>query len=445
VQSHRAAYLHNFFTTFDYIGAINFKKEVMMPLRKPLLLLTLFAVVVALATSIARVQAQEPVRSETPQLPANLLNYESVTLPRHYTNPVVLNTDNTPANNPITDAGATLGRVLFYDVKLSANDSTACASCHQQANGFSDSAELSNGFNGGLTGRHSMGLSNARFYQNGRFFWDERAATLEAQVLMPIQDSVEMGMTLADLETKLATTSYYPELFEAAFGTPDVTSERISLALAQFVRSIVSYNSKFDAGLAANPRFSNLTQQERQGQQLFNSNRARCSQCHETDAFIADRPHNIGLDPNNNADAGAGDGRFKVASLRNIALTAPYMHDGRFDTLQQVINHYSHGIQNNPGLDPILRNNNGQPIRPNFNPQETQALVAFLNTLTDQSLMTDERFSDPFPLAAPTSVTLRPVETAAHPTAVLLALSVLLAAMTTVAVSYHAVNRRFPR
>lgn len=411
-------------------------------LKRPRVTLTLLAaLMVAIGAVVTNIQAQEVGRSETPDLPTTLLNYESVPLPPQYANPAVSSTDNTPANNPITNEGATLGRVLFYDVKLSANDSTSCASCHQQENGFGDSAELSRGFDGGLTGRHSMALSNARFYQNGRFFWDERAATLEDQVLMPIQDNVEMGMTLDDLEVKLAATSYYPDLFEDAFGTPDVTSDRISLALAQFVRSMVSYDSKFDAGLTANPPFSNFTQQERQGQQLFNSNRARCSQCHTTTAFIATQPHNIGL-PNTGGDDGAGAGEFKVTSLRNIELSAPYMHDGRFDTLREVIDHYSNGIQNDPDLDPILEDNRGRPIRPNFSRQERDALVAFLNTLTDDTLAADERFSDPFPLAAPTSVTLRPARIAAPPTAVLTVLSVLLVMTTAVAVAYHATGRR---
>ncbi len=402
-----------------------------MSIRKPLFLLTFSAAaVVAFSLFITHVSAQEANRSETPDLlPAVLLNY-AAPLPPQYANPAVRNTDNTPMNNPITNAGATLGRVLFYDFKLSANDTISCASCHQQANGFSDSAEFSTGFNGGLTGRHSMALVNARFYENGRFFWDERADTLEDQVLMPIQDNVEMGMSLPDLERKLAATSYYPALFADAFGTPEVTSERISFALAQFVRSMISFNSKYDAGLVANPPFSNFTQQERAGRQLFNGNQARCSDCHETDAFIADRPRNIGLDPNNNTDTGAGDGRFKVTSLRNVALTAPYMHDGRFGTLEEVIDHYSDGVQNNPELDEILRGRNGRPLRPDFNPQETQALIAFLNTLTDDSLTNDERFSNPFPLTTPTSVTLQPVEIAEQPTIALLTLSSLLTTMT---------------
>lgn len=156
--------------------------------------------------------------------------------------------DNTPANNPVTDEGATLGRVLFYDKKLSANGTVSCASFHQQDKGFSDDAALSLGFDGGTTRRHSMSLINARWYGRGRFFWDERAATLEEQVLMPFQDPVEMGMTLDQVVNTVAAQTYYPELFQAAFGSEEVTAEKISMALAQFVRSIVSVNSKYDEG-----------------------------------------------------------------------------------------------------------------------------------------------------------------------------------------------------
>ena len=150
-------------------------------------------------------------------LPTNYFNYANPELPGHFRNQEVSGIDNTPGNNPVTDAGATLGRVLFYDKSMSANNTTSCASCHIQGNGFSDPERLSEGFEGGLTGRNSMGLSNARYYENGRFFWDERASTLEEQVLLPIQDGVEMGMTLEELVAKLQGKDYYASLFENAF------------------------------------------------------------------------------------------------------------------------------------------------------------------------------------------------------------------------------------
>tara|TARA_R110002096_G_scaffold295620_1_gene489990 strand:- start:311 stop:1840 length:1530 start_codon:yes stop_codon:yes gene_type:complete len=342
-----------------------------------------------------------------PTLPASHFSYadNQVGLPAYYRNGPIAATDNTPMNNPITNAGATLGRVLFYDVKLSANDTTSCASCHQQENGFSDPNKLSVGFDGGLTGRHSMSLANARFYQRGRFFWDERAATLEEQVLMPIQDGVEMGMTLTELESKLADVPYYPPLFEDAFGDGTITSNRISKALAQFVRSIVSFNTKYDAAFTSggNGNFEAVyTEQELQGLVLFGQgdNRAGrtlgCTRCHGTRAHISDNIHNNGLDITVTGDDGAGNKRFKAPSLRNIALTAPYMHKGRFETLEEVTNFYDSGVQAHPNLDSRLTGPGGRPRRLNMTNEEKAALISFLHTLTDENLQTDVKFSDPF-------------------------------------------------
>jgi len=345
-------------------------------------------------------------RLASPVLPPELLNYANATIPGYYRRGRLGDADNTPEDNPITNAGATLGRVLFYDVKLSANDTVACASCHQQANGFSDPATLSTGFDGGLTGRHSMGLANARFYERGHFFWDERANTLEDQVLMPIQDSVEMGMTLTALETKLQATDYYGPLFEAAFGDDTVTSDRISKALAQFVRAIVSADTKFDSAFVGGgnpPDFEAVfTAQEIEGLVLFGQGGDRagrslgCAACHGTPGHISDTIHNNGLDITVTGDDGAGNKQFKAPSLRNIAITAPYMHDGRFATLEDVIDFYNSGVQPNPNLDQRLRGPGGQPRRLNMTQAEKDALLAFLNTLTDESMATDERFSDPF-------------------------------------------------
>ncbi|MFP6864583.1 MAG: cytochrome-c peroxidase, partial [Roseibacillus sp.] len=215
-------------------------------------------------------------------LPATPDNFANPTLPLHLLAPPILAQDNTPANNPITDAGATLGRVLFYDKRLSANNSISCSSCHQQQHGFSDPRQFSIGFQGGATGRNSMGLTNARYHQRGHFFWDERAATLEDQVLGPIQNDVEMGLTLTELVSKVSAEEFYHELFTDAFGDQTVTSRRISRALAQFVRSIISTESKYDLGRPTN--FSNFTAQENLGRALFNG-RGRCVTCHGSDNF----------------------------------------------------------------------------------------------------------------------------------------------------------------
>ena len=328
---------------------------------------------------------------------ADYVDYAETSLPPWFTNAVMQANDNTPADNPITNDGAELGRILFYDPRLSHNDGTSCASCHTQSNGFSDTAVLSEGFEGGLTGRHSMGLSNARYYLNGRFFWDERAATLEDQVLGPIQDEVEMGSNLTDLVSELNQTEYYPALFQRAFGDSTVTSDRMAKAMAQFVRAMVSYQSPFDEAIAAggpggSPDFaavSSISQPilAEEGHSLFEQD---CAGCHKTQAQVNDRTHNIGLDATN-TDEGAGDGEFKVPSLRNIADRGRYMHDGRFETLEEVIEFYSSGIENNPDLGVALA-----PGGFGYSVFEKASLLAFLETLTDDIFLTSDLFSDPF-------------------------------------------------
>ena len=338
------------------------------------------------------------------KLPASTDSYANPVLPAAFRVPPILGQDNTPANNPVTNAGATLGRVLFYDKRLSLNQTVSCASCHQQAHGFSDPAKFSTGFDGRLTSRNSMGLANARWYQRRAFFWDERAATLEIQVLQPIQNTLEMGITLPAMTTRLASEPFYQDLFNRAFGTTTVTSDRISLALSQFVRSIISTNTKYDAGVASN--FANFTAEETLGRRLFlgQTGNATCATCHGTDNFVPGNTiNNNGLE-NPYLDKGLGEvsgraqdeGLFKVPSLRNIALTGPFMHDGRFATLEAVVEFYNSGVIAHPNLSPPLRTRDGTPLRLNLTSAEKAAMVAFLKTLTDTSLPTDSRFSDPF-------------------------------------------------
>ena len=336
-----------------------------------------------------------------PSLPAVPFGYSdlSVPLPPWFTGPgpggSAVAADNTPASNPTTDAGATLGRVLFYDTRLSSTGTIACGSCHLQSLGFGDTTRFSKGV-AGVTARHTMSLANARFYARGHFFWDERANALEDQVLQPIQNPVEMGETLPDVVAKVSASKFYPALFKAAFGTTEVTSARISLALAQFVRSLVSSHSRYDAAFAnsTQPNFALLTQEEQQGQQLFVQ--SGCGACHATNAVIADNIHNNGLDAAT-TDVGAGNGQFKAPSLRNVGLRSSFMHDGRFATLQQVVGFYDSGVQPNPALDGRLRGPQGVPKRLNLTQAQRDALVAFLNTLTDSTFIADVRFSSPFP------------------------------------------------
>jgi cytochrome c peroxidase len=307
--------------------------------------------------------------------------------------------DNTPPDNRITNAGAALGRVLFYDARLSANNTLACASCHQQRFGFGDTARFSRGLHGALTRRHAMALANLRFNAYGRFFWDERAPSLEAQVLDVIQDSVEMGMDLTALEAKLNRTSFYPPLFAAAFGSPRVTRDGIARAIAQFARSLISAHSRLDAVVApgSSPDLARLSLAERQGYQLFTT--VGCVNCHRTILQFSDRADNTGLDAQP-TDSGADSARFKPASLRNVAVRPPYMHDGRFRTLRDVLRFYSTGVQETPGLDPRLRDSTGHPRRLNLTDLQLDQLEAFLRALTDTAFLHDPRFANPFPCRA---------------------------------------------
>jgi cytochrome c peroxidase len=278
---------------------------------------------------------------------------------------------------------------------LSADSSISCASCHQQRFGFTDTTRTSRGIHGRKGRRRTLPLVNARFNYAGRFFWDERAASLEKQVLEPVLDSLEMGMANADLRERLSSIPLYQQLFAAAFGSTEITNERISKALAQFVRSLISSQSRFDAVYPPNavPDPGALTDVEREGQRLFLT--TGCVNCHRTVVQIADQPTNNGLD-RFSVDTGAGKGRFKPASLRNVAIRPPYMHDGRFASLERVVQFYSSEVNDNPDLDPRMRGEDGFPRRLNLSRTQVDALVAFLRSLTDTAFLRDARFSDPF-------------------------------------------------
>lgn len=340
----------------------------------------------------------------------NLDNYSAQPVPAY------ISKDNTPGNNPITNKGATLGRVLFYDKKLSVNNSTSCASCHQQEFAFSDTAVQSVGLNGGVTGRHSMRLVNARFSEEVLFFWNERATSLEDQSTQPIQDHIEMGFSGAngdpDLDSlfrKMQQTDYYSRLFAFVFGDSTINEERIQFALAQFVRSIQSFDSKFDAGLAQvnnlNAPFPNFTQQENQGKNLFLApppqGGAGCQGCHRAPEF------DIDINTRNNgviAVAGSPGSidlfNTRAPSLRDLfnpagSLNGPLMHNGAFKDILSVINHYNLVPQNpnNTNLDPRLAGPGGNL---QLTDVQKDALAAFLKTLTGNTIYTDSKWSDPF-------------------------------------------------
>ena len=271
-----------------------------------------------------------------------------------------------------------------------------------------------------------MALANLRYTnlkgsQPG-FFWDERAVSLEAQALMPIQDKVEMGMELTDLERKLGRLPYYPPLFSSAFGTGEITSQRIAMGIAQFMRAMVSWDAKFDRAAQATEamdysvEFKDFSFQENLGKTLFIDGvdgiaEIGCAHCHMPPTFGMPQAFNNGLDlrysdqglgalarPSNDPFTPSNDGKFKAPSLRNIALTAPFMHDGRFDTLEQVMEHYSVGVHphENVGLAFAEGNDQAKPSGFQLSDVQKSAIIAFLKTLTDESFIRDPKFSDPF-------------------------------------------------
>jgi cytochrome c peroxidase len=350
--------------------------------------------------------------------PNNLANYANQTIPNY------IRKDNTNGNT-ITNAKATLGRVLFYDRNLSTDNSISCSSCHKQETAFSDTALASDGVNGGLTGRHSMRLINARFSIEAKFFWDERAATLETQTTMPIQDHAEMGFSgkdgrpnLSTLLTKLQGITYYNELFKFVYGDVAVTETRLQECLAQFVRSIQSFDSKFDIGRAQvannNQNFPNYTTQENTGKNLFltppvfdaTGNRTSgglgCNACHAAPEF------DIDSNTKNNGIIGVLNGtgfdltNTRSPSLRDLTNTSgvpntPMMHTGVITSLQAAIGHYGNINANpaNTNLDPRLKPNGfGQQLHLNAN--EVDAVIAFIKTLAGTNVYIDHKWSDPF-------------------------------------------------
>ncbi len=380
---------------------------------KPLILITALAITAS---------AQEKVIDLT-----NPANYENQTIPTYITK------DNTPIDNEITDLGATLGRVLFYDKRLSRNNTISCASCHIQKKGFSDSATASTGV-AGTTGRHSMRLINARFANERRFFWDERAASTEAQATQPIQDHVEMGFSgtlgdpsFPDLATKLAAIEEYKVLFQGVFGDTVVTEARVGKALAQFVRSLQSFDSKYDTGRAVNTDnqpFTNFTASENNGKALFLNppgpgGGAGCAGCHQ--------PPEFDIDPNSGNNGivskiggGSDTTNTRSPSLRDLvdASGTPhggFMHDGSRPTLLSVINHYNSIPAVVPGLDNRLTRPGppGQPRQPqrlNLTDLQKADLEAFLKTLSGSSIYTDEKFSTPFSATNTLAVVILPTE-----------------------------------
>lgn len=312
-------------------------------------------------------------------------------------------------DNPLTKEGVKLGRMLFYEKRLSKDGSQSCASCHRQEHAFSDTSRFSIGVEKLPGKRQAMGVFNMAWHNN-EFFWDGRAHLLRDQALMPIQDPLEMNESLENVVAKLKADESYRNQFKRAFGSEEITSERMSWALEQFMNSIVSVDSKYDRYLRGEVE---LTESEERGRKLFFAefnpgfpaeSGADCAHCHTTLTFENDLYMNNGLDTDGNVkDIGREKvtsnpedrAKFKVTSLRNIEVTPPYMHDGRFKTLMEVVNHYNSGIQPSATVAQELeytRASGGLQL----DAQDKAALVAFLKTLTDEVLLSNPEYSDPF-------------------------------------------------
>jgi cytochrome c peroxidase len=369
------------------------------------------------STTYAAIKAMFGTRID----PNNLLNYANQTKPAYITK------DNC-GTNTITDAKATLGRVLFYDKNLSIDNTISCGSCHKQEFAFSDTAIVSKGVQAGITGRHSMRLVNARFSTETKFFWDERAASLEAQTTTPIKDHAEMGFSgqsgrsdINGLISKLSAIDYYKELFQFVYGNTTITEQKLQECLSSFVRSIQSFDSKYDVGRAAAPNdgapFQNFTQEENLGKQLFlqppqfdaTGNRTGggvgCQGCHRAPEFD--------IDPNSRNNGITGRAPFNTTagldllstrspSLRDMVNAAGgsnggFMHTGGVSNLQSVLDHYNTitPMPGNNNLDPRLMPG-GNPQRLNLTQAERSALIAFLRTLSGTSVYGDVRWGNPF-------------------------------------------------
>ncbi|WP_437439765.1 cytochrome-c peroxidase [Flavivirga aquimarina] len=305
-----------------------------------------------------------------------------------------------PINNPQTVEGITLGKKLFFDPILSANNTQACADCHAPENAFTDVDRFSDGVDGILGNRNAMPLFNLAWNYDEKFFWDGSAFSLEHQAFAPVTDPIEMKSTWIEVAQKLQEHSEYPNLFNLAFGTSTIDSSLVTKAIAQFERTLISSNSKFDNYLIGE---GTLTTEELNGFNVFmDETKGDCFHCHgsENNPLWTDNLfHNNGLDAVV-TDLGLGEvtgdpadnGKFKSPSLRNLAFTAPYMHDGRFATLDEVINHYSEGLQNSPTIDPLMKKVAQGGVQ--LSAQDKADLKAFLLTLSDHEFINNSDFKN---------------------------------------------------
>lgn len=310
-------------------------------------------------------------------------------------NPVI------PIDNPQTAEGIVLGKKLFFDPILSGDNTQACADCHAPKNAFTDSDRFSNGIDGTLGKRNSMPLFNLAWNYDEKFFWDGGTFSLEHQAFVPVSDPIEMKSVWNQLEQELQQHLEYPNLFQQAFGTSTIDSTLVTKAIAQFERTLISSNSKFDKYLLGE---TELTAGELNGFNVFmDEARGDCFHCHGSDKnplWTDNIFHNNGLDETF-TDLGLGrvtgdpsdNGKFKSPSLRNLEFTAPYMHDGRFATLDEVIIHYSEGLKNSSTIDPLMKKVSQGGV--GLTAQDKADLKAFLLTLSDYEFINNPDFKNP--------------------------------------------------
>lgn len=304
-----------------------------------------------------------------------------------------------PFNNPMTEEGVALGKRLFYDRILSVDNSQACASCHMPQNAFSDPNQFSAGVSGNIGTRNSMPLFNLAWNFDDNYFWDGRALGLEHQALEPVTNPIELeNQSWTEVENRLNNHPEYPNLFNQAFGTSTITKNLVTKAIAQFERTLISGNSKFDRYLLGQ---ATLTPQEQEGLNIFmDEDRGDCFHCHgnpNNPLWTDNQFHNNGLDATF-TDLGLGavtgnhndDGKFRSPSLRNLAYTAPYMHDGRFATLDEVIEHYSTGLQDSDTIDTLMKKVDEGGVQ--LSEVDKANLKAFLLSLSDPSFLNNPAF-----------------------------------------------------
>ena len=294
-----------------------------------------------------------------------------------------------PTNNPLTEEGVALGKKLFFDKILSGDETQSCATCHNPQKSFTDNLQFSAGIDGNLGARNAMPLFNLAWNFDELFSWDGKEFSLEKQAFEPVSNPIEMHSNWKEVETKLKSHSEYPTLFLQAFGILEIDSILITKAIAQFERTLISGNSKFDKFLLGN---ETLTIQEQNGFDVFmDEARGDCFHCHGSNnnpLWTDNKFHNNGLDATF-SDLGLGaisgdpadNGKFKSPSIRNLAFTAPYMHDGRFSTLEEVINHYSEGLKSSSTIDPLMKKVAQGGVQ--LSVKDKADLKAFLLTLTD--------------------------------------------------------------